>query len=662
MTPAPAYAMQLDLRVLDHLGIKLYSNAAAVLSEAVANAWDADATLVEMTITADEVDITDNGVGMNRGEINRRFLRVGYDKRSEEGEISDGGRPFMGRKGIGKLALFSLAEIIEVHTIKNGERNALRLAEVDLREAIRQGKTYHPVPIEFDGPPRGTRIALQKLKKQRISSTVSALRKRIARRFSVLSRVGSGGGNFVVKINGDVIGPADREDLKHVEFLWEFDGAEPIDVSGCTILKGRYTLSGAVDAARHPDWLVQGWIGAVSQPKKLKSDEVGSLNGIVVLARGRLIQENILDKMSFSRIMGSYLTGQIQADFLDLEGFDDIATSDRQRVIEDDERYVALTRFMRRMLVGIADQWSDLRNEARGKEALAEEEPLAEWLEGLPDGQKPPAKRLLGLIRGLDLEDEEERTSLYRAGMIAFERLRLREQAHELGNLRALTAERLLPLLSDLAGLEGSLYRDIVRSRLDVIRKFEDLVDADEKERVLQIHLFNNLWLLDPGWERATGSERVEQKLRTEYKEFADDLTDEQSKGRVDIRYRTNAGQHILVELKRAGRRLHFHELAEQGEKYFAALESCLEKMGFRDRHIAIVFVLGQRLHEEGAPGGRGRVEKALDAWNARIVHYESLIRGAREAYSEYLERSREADRLDKLLRRLRNRADNGAE
>jgi hypothetical protein len=39
------YKLTLDLRVLDHLGIKLYSNAAAVLSEAVANAWDADAKL-----------------------------------------------------------------------------------------------------------------------------------------------------------------------------------------------------------------------------------------------------------------------------------------------------------------------------------------------------------------------------------------------------------------------------------------------------------------------------------------------------------------------------------------------------------------------------------------------------------------------------------------
>ena len=36
------YEMTVDLNVLKHLGINLYSNIAAVLTEVVANAWDAD--------------------------------------------------------------------------------------------------------------------------------------------------------------------------------------------------------------------------------------------------------------------------------------------------------------------------------------------------------------------------------------------------------------------------------------------------------------------------------------------------------------------------------------------------------------------------------------------------------------------------------------------
>jgi hypothetical protein len=36
--------------------------------------------------------------------------------------------------------------------------------------------------------------------------------------------------------------------------------------------------------------------------------------------------------------------------------------------------------------------------------------------------------------------------------------------------------------------------------------------------------------LLDPGWERAAGSARIEQKLKIQYKEFRPNLTDKESK------------------------------------------------------------------------------------------------------------------------------------
>lgn len=42
--------MTVDLNVLDHIGINLYSNIAAALTEAVANAWDADAGPVDIKI------------------------------------------------------------------------------------------------------------------------------------------------------------------------------------------------------------------------------------------------------------------------------------------------------------------------------------------------------------------------------------------------------------------------------------------------------------------------------------------------------------------------------------------------------------------------------------------------------------------------------------
>ena len=647
----PPYVLTLDLRVLDHLGINLYSNAAAVLSEAVANAWDADAQLVKLDINNMQITIEDDGIGMTGKQINDRFLKAGYDKRTEEGETSAAGRTFMGRKGIGKLALFSIAETIEVHTRSGAERHAFEMKTTGIRAAIAAEKSYYPKPVAFNGPAKGTLIVLRDLKKKRTATSVTALRKRIARRFSIIGFTSLKGDHFGVEINGKSVGAEDREDLRALEFLWEF-GGQCLPVSNCPNVSKRFVLPDQVDPA-HPSWKVKGWLGAAEGPKKLKHDEAGSLNGIVVLARGRLIQENILDKLGYNRILVSYLTGQVEADFLDLQGGDDIATSDRQRLIEDDERYVALTEFLRKTLVSIQDKWTDLRNEARGKQAISEIPALGEWLDDLPTSQRKNAERLLGLIRGIELEDEEERKQLYRSGMLAFERLRLREEGHLLAQGPQLTAAVLLPLLSDLATLEGSLYREIVRVRLDVIKEFENLVDGNEKEKVLQKHLFANLWLLDPGWERAAGSERIEQILKKDYKEFDPKLSDEESKGRVDIRYRTNAGEHIIVELKRAKRRLHLSELVEQGPKYRTALHKCLVAQGEQNPHISIVFVVGEFLYEDDDYDGPAMIDNALKAFNGRVMHYETLISKAQAAYSDFLTGSAKADRIDNILKKL---------
>ena len=78
------FTMSLSLNVLNHLGINLYSNIPSVLSEIVANSWDADAKTVWVTINDGEIIIEDNGCGMTEADINDHFLKVGYQKREKE--------------------------------------------------------------------------------------------------------------------------------------------------------------------------------------------------------------------------------------------------------------------------------------------------------------------------------------------------------------------------------------------------------------------------------------------------------------------------------------------------------------------------------------------------------------------------------------------------
>jgi hypothetical protein len=114
---------------------------------------------------------------------------------------------------------------------------------------------------------------------------------------------------------------------------------------------------------------VSGWLGTAHKPKDLDDDEAGNLNGIVVFARGRLFHENVLDRLNDGRLYTKYLTGQIEADFLDADDQPDIATSDRQRVQEDDERYIQLIAFSSRAWGRLRSSWSEWRRKHEVKEA-----------------------------------------------------------------------------------------------------------------------------------------------------------------------------------------------------------------------------------------------------------------------------------------------------
>ena len=58
--------------------------------------------------------IKDDGLGMTAEDFQNKFLKIGYSKRKDGTKRSPAGRPFIGRKGIGKLALLSRADKITV--------------------------------------------------------------------------------------------------------------------------------------------------------------------------------------------------------------------------------------------------------------------------------------------------------------------------------------------------------------------------------------------------------------------------------------------------------------------------------------------------------------------------------------------------------------------
>ena len=112
-----AYTLDIDLNVLNHLGLNLYSNVPAVLSELIANAWDVGASRVDVSVKErgedKEISIQDNGCGMSYEDLRTKFLIVGYRRRTKKSEdlTLNKKRPVMGRMGIGKLSVLSITLI-----------------------------------------------------------------------------------------------------------------------------------------------------------------------------------------------------------------------------------------------------------------------------------------------------------------------------------------------------------------------------------------------------------------------------------------------------------------------------------------------------------------------------------------------------------------------
>lgn len=634
--------MSLDLNVLNHLGLNLYSNTPAVLSEVIANSWDADASKVSIHCNQEEdiITIIDNGCGMTLEDINRKFLCVGYQKRKNGEAITPiYKRPVMGRKGIGKLSLLSIADTIKIYSKKDGEQNAFCLSREDIeREITSQNHVYSPTEVEFEDfeYETGTKIIIRKFKKN-INRTSEFLRRRLARRFCIIGR------NFDIILNGEMISPKDRDFFGKVQFLWPIGN---FDVSGLSTFPNidiQPQLSGDINDSYH----ISGWIGTAEKPSDL-----GENNKISIVSRGKLAQEDILASYGEGGVYASYIIGEIQADFLDSDEEKDISTSNRQQYIEDDERYQALKAHIFKLLKNVKNKWTDLRKEKATERVTNSSPVIKEWYDGLSTGSRKYAKKLFAVIETMHFDgDNEKKREFLRYGILAFERLKISEKLESIDNDDLISdLLKFGEVFADLQEIEASLYWEIANERVKVIRSLADSCDTNAKEKVLQKHIYDNLWLLNPSWERATrGSERLEQSVAKEFKDLEADLSEEERTGRLDIRYRNTSGVHVIVELKRyqPTYKVDVYDLHRQIDKYRNALKKCLKAIGRENEPITAICIIG-----EGVLPPEMSLEEANNklAGSGRIITYDMLIHNALESYSEYLEREAKVGKLRALI------------
>jgi len=644
----PKYQLRIELAALNHLGIGLYSNTPAVVSEVVANSYDADATQVDIDIdpARGTIVIEDDGWGMAEEDINGKYLTVPYDKRKNEPGPTPKGRKPMGRKGIGKLSLFSIADTIEVHSVKTDgnskviDRNGFVMDVKDIRKAIEAGGPYNPVAVNTNtiAITKGTKITLSNLR-HGVDTTETFLRKRLARRFSIIGA----DQQFNVRVNSNPISVQDRDYFPKIEYIWYIGTDSKKYADLCENKKHECALPEVIDAQK--GYCVTGWVGTFDEQKSIEKGN----NTIVIMARGKLIHEDILKDIKEGGVFTKYLIGEIQADFLDLDEREDIATSDRQNLREDEERFQALKEFVQaNILKEIQKVWRDWRKE--DAVAKATENPkIKEWFDSLPKDHKKYARDLFERIESYPIVDKGAKKELYRNAILAFETLALR---HSLTSLEQIKSEAdlaaYISIFDDLRWIEEAHYYDIVKSRLEVLEKFNDIVDADAKEKVLQAHIYESLWLLDASWERATTDKKMEQRVKAEFTNIDAKLTDEERRGRVDIRYKTVSGKHVIIELKKYSRGVTAHDLAAQVGKYRSALRKCLNEKFPKERNvIECICIVGATPEPRDDPD---RVERILSGEDARFVTYDGLIKQTQDNYRQYLEVSEKMAALRNLL------------
>jgi len=363
--PNTNFKFEISLSVLNHLGRNLYRNFITVLGEAISNAWDADANNVWIYIDRDNNNfvIKDDGCGMNDDDFQNKFLRVGYSKRKKNGMSSPNKRPYIGAKGIGKLALLSCAEKISIISkTMITEYTGGFIDNTGLTEAIEDDLKPEQYPLgkinlelftqHTLGHKSGTVIHFERTKED-IKNTILHLKKLIALyfRFSLVDD------SFNIFVNDELVTLNDIKDLSDAtEFLWNINDLKDPYIDTLSKLKNdSISINNALKIA--------GFIATVEKPKNLKIAGIEEKIGIDLFVNGRLRERDILKHLpDFStRHIASYLYGQIHFDELDKDGSDRF-TSSREGIVPGDVKYDELIRVLKKeILEEIGDKWDELR-------------------------------------------------------------------------------------------------------------------------------------------------------------------------------------------------------------------------------------------------------------------------------------------------------------
>lgn len=356
-----AFKFNISLSVLNHLGRNLYRSFMTILGEAISNSWDADAKNVYIDIDRDagQLVIRDDGHGMSEDDFQNKFLRIGYSKRKNNISKTESGRPFIGRKGIGKLALLSCAKKVTV--ISKKKETELIGGIIDnagLDEAIKDDVSANEYALPLPEP-----SVYEKFGKNMESGTVlffedvnDGIRHRIdyiRKLLALYFRFSLFDPSFNIILDGSPISLNDLDDLvEKTQFLWMINDSDDPYISEKLQKTGNLREEKRLEI---DDATVFGFIASVEKPSMLKIRETDEKVSVDLYVNGRLREKDILRHIPTARIVESYLYGQIHYNSLDDEN--DRFTSSREGIVSNDPKFKFFLEKIEEILRDIINDW-----------------------------------------------------------------------------------------------------------------------------------------------------------------------------------------------------------------------------------------------------------------------------------------------------------------
>ncbi|MFA7329807.1 MAG: TIGR02391 family protein [Candidatus Delongbacteria bacterium] len=383
MSDSP-FEMRFDPRTIKHLGVRMYSTLPPAIAEIIANSYDADATNVTVKLREEdgnpvEIVVSDDGDGLTRDEINEKFLVIGRNRRDAEGDDPSlkYGRKRIGKKGLGKLALFGLAKTIKIITNKDGKRNSFVLDWDDLNSAT---GVYKPVAIEVDRPTDsqdGTVVSLTGLKRRSPFDAVG-LADNLSRLFIVDE-------TFVIAIEtsrGDRISIDNQRRYRtlNVEFSWDVSESQFVPSSSPYVGQ----LTGTLITAETPIAPSSG------------------LRGITLFSRQKLVNAPEFFASSTSSHFYQYLTGWIRVDFID-DLDEDVISTNRQSLDWEHPEMAKLRDFLSGIVSQVNNDWRRKRKEKKEEDLRRTTGIDTEaWMSTMPPDVKESTSQIIESLGGED--------------------------------------------------------------------------------------------------------------------------------------------------------------------------------------------------------------------------------------------------------------------